>query len=171
VDTVPFGAFRKELFLKIGGFNEKLLTNEDYEFFTRVRRNKGKIWIDPAIRCTYFARKDLRALAQQYWRYGFWKYRMLVYFPDTLRWRQALPPLFVFSVIVLGLSSIFFRYSLWALLGLLGLYVIALIGTGIQSGIKKRDFRLIIGMPIAIVCMHFSWGTGFLYSIIEGWFK
>jgi succinoglycan biosynthesis protein ExoA len=171
VDTVPFGAFRKNLFLKIGGFNENLLTNEDYEFFTRVRKNQGKIWIDPAIRCTYFARKDLKALAQQYWRYGFWKYRMLVKYPDTLRWRQAMPPLFVISLIVLCLSSILFRFALWALLSLLGLYVIALVGTSIQSSVKKSDPGLIIGMPISIVCMHFSWGTGFLYSIIKGWFK
>jgi succinoglycan biosynthesis protein ExoA len=171
VDTVPFGAFRKDLFLKIGGFNEDLLTNEDYEFFTRVRKKHGKIWIDPAIRCTYFARKDLKALAQQYWRYGFWKYRMLVKYPDTLRWRQALPPLFVFSLIVLGLSSILFRYALWALICLLVFYAIALIGTSIRSSVKKGDPGLIIGMPISIACMHFSWGTGFLYSIIKGWFK
>jgi succinoglycan biosynthesis protein ExoA len=171
VDTVPFGSFSKELFIKIGGFNESLLTNEDYEFFTRIRKNHGKIWIDPEIRCTYFARKDLKALAQQYWRYGFWKYRMLVNFPDTLRWRQGLPPLFVFSVIVLGLLSVIFRYALIALLSLLGFYAIALLGTSIQTGVKKSDPGLIIGMPISIACMHFSWGTGFLYSIIKGWFK
>ncbi len=171
VDTVPFGAFRKDLFNKIGGFNEKLLTNEDYEFYTRIRKNEGKIWLDPAIRCTYFARKDLSSLVHQYWRYGFWKYRMLVNYPETLRWRQALPPLFVFSVIILILSSPFFRFSRWVLLVLLGCYLIALIGTSFKSSIQKRDPGLFVGMPMAVACMHFSWGIGFLYSIIRSWIK
>jgi len=171
VDTVPFGAFRKELFNKIGGFNENLLTNEDYEFFTRIRKNQGRIWLDPAIRCTYFARKDLNALAQQYWRYGFWKYHMLVNYPETLRWRQALPPLFVLAVIILLLSSMLFKISLWILLGLLGIYLIALIGSSIKSSLRKNDPVLIFGMPLAMACMHFSWGSGFLYSIIRIWLK
>lgn len=171
VDTVPFGAFRKDLFMKIGGFNEKLLTNEDYEFYTRIRKNNGKIWLDPAIRCTYYARKDLNALARQYWRYGFWKYRMLVTYPKTLRWRQALPPLFVFSIIVLFLFSIFNRLLLWILGGLLGFYLIILFGTSLRSCFKKSDPYLFIGMPLAMACMHFSWGTGFLYSMIKGRFR
>ena len=171
VDTVPFGAFRKELFIKIGGFNENLLTNEDYEFYTRIRKNHGKIWLDPAIRCTYFARKDLNALARQYWRYGFWKYRMLVNYPESLRWRQALPPLFVFLVMILLLFSIFFRFSRWVLVWFLAFYLIVLIGTSLKSCFKKSYPGLFIGMPLAMACMHFSWGAGFLYSIIRGWFR
>jgi len=40
VDTVPFGAFKRELLDKIGIFDESLLTNEDYEFNTRIRQNQ-----------------------------------------------------------------------------------------------------------------------------------
>ena len=38
VDTVPFGAFKRELLALIGFFDESLLTNEDYEFNTRIRQ-------------------------------------------------------------------------------------------------------------------------------------
>src|SRR5512142_708211 len=126
VDTVPFGAFRRSLFQQMGGFDEGLLTNEDYEFYTRVRGAGGVIWLDPAIRSTYFARATLPALAQQYWRYGFWKLRMLLRHPGSLRWRQALPPLFVLSLIALGIISILWPVARWALLAEIALYVLAL---------------------------------------------
>ena len=47
VDTVPFGAFRRDLVDEIGGYDESLLTNEDYEFNTRIRQRGGKVWLDP----------------------------------------------------------------------------------------------------------------------------
>ena len=99
VDTVPFGAFKRELLALVGFFDESLLTNEDYEFNTRIRKSGGTIWLDPAIRSVYFARPTLAALARQYSRYGFWKWRMLRRYPETLRWRQGLPPLFVLSLL------------------------------------------------------------------------
>ena len=99
VDTVPFGAFRRSLIEQIGYFDESLLTNEDYEFNVRIRQAGGKIWMDPQIRTRYFARSNLSALWKQYWRYGFWKARMLRRHPQTLRWRQAIPPLFVFNLL------------------------------------------------------------------------
>lgn len=167
VDTVPFGSFRKDLFLKLGGFNENLLTNEDYEFFTRIRKNKGKIWLNPAISSTYFSRGDLLSLSRQYWRYGFWKYRMLREFPDTLRWRQALPPLFVLGILSLTFLSLFIRIFLWVLLDLLTIYFLILIAASIKMSILRKDISLLVGMPLAILCMHFSWGSGFLYSIIK----
>lgn len=168
VDTVPFGAFKKNLFIKLGGFNENLLSNEDYEFFTRIRKNSGRIWLDPAIRSTYFARKDLLSLIHQYWRYGFWKFKMLRQFPDTLRWRQALPPLFVLAIFLLVFLSLVSRIFLWLLLGVWISYFLVLAAASISTSILRKDYSLIAGMPLAILCMHISWGSGFLYSIIKG---
>ena len=47
VDTVPFGAFKRELLALVGFFDETLLTNEDYEFNARIRKSGGRIWLDP----------------------------------------------------------------------------------------------------------------------------
>ena len=116
-DTVPFGSFKHTLIEHVGYFDESLLTNEDYEFNIRVRKAGGRISLDPAIHSIYFARSTLLELARQYWRYGFWKWRMLRRYPDTLRWRQVLPPLFVLSLIGLMLLSIFFPLARLALMG------------------------------------------------------
>lgn len=94
VDTVPYGSYKRDFFEQIGLFDETLLANEDYELNTRILQSGGKIWLDPKIRCTYFARSNLLALAKQYFGYGYWKVQMLKRYPETLRWRQALPPAF-----------------------------------------------------------------------------
>jgi len=168
VDTVPFGAFRREWLEKVGRFNEDLLTNEDYEYNVRVRKAGGVIWFDPSIRSTYFARPDLLSLARQYWRYGFWKVRMLRRYPGTLRWRQALPPIFVLSTVILAALAFPFSLARLLLTVQLGAYLLITTCAGLLESIRRKDMGLILGFPLAIWTMHYFWGAGFLWSILKG---
>lgn len=164
VDTVPFGAYRRDLTERIGYYDEALLTNEDYEFAYRLRSAGGKVWFDPAIRSRYYARRTLADLWRQYWRYGFWKRRMLRKCPGSWRWRQTAAPLLVASAALLLLAGFF-----WPLAGRLfvlelGIYALVLSAAGVHSGLKYRDRALIPGVPLAIATMHFAWGSAFLWS-------
>ena len=165
VDTVAFGAFRSSLIQKIGLFDESLLANEDYEYNVRIRKAGGKIWLDPEIIANYIARPTLRTLAAQYWRYGYWKLRMLVRYPETFRWRQV-SGLFVLSWLVLGTLSLWFPAARWLLSVEAIVYGSALIIVGAGSYRTTRKFLLGLGVPLAITTMHFSWGSGFLWSLI-----
>jgi len=147
-------------------FDESLLTNEDYEFNARVRKAGGRIWLDPAIRSIYFARSTLLELARQYWRYGYWKWRMLRRYPDTLRWRQALPPLFVLSLIGWLLLSIFMSVARLALMGELVIYFFIMILAGSSAAYRLKKLYLLPGLPMAILVMHITWGGGFLWSML-----
>jgi exopolysaccharide biosynthesis polyprenyl glycosylphosphotransferase len=166
VDTVPFGSFRRTLIEKIGRFDETLHANEDYEFNVRVRKSGGKVWLDPSIRSVYFARSTLGDLARQYWRYGYWKWLMLRRYPNTLRWRQALPPLFVLSLLGLSILSFFWPLAGWALIAELILYFAALAVAGFQIAWRQRKPARLFGLPLAVAVMHISWGSGFLWSIL-----
>ena len=167
VDTVPFGAFRRSLLDEVGMFDETLLTNEDYEFNTRIRLNGGKVWLNPEIHSVYFARETFGKLARQYFRYGFWKWRMLKRYPDTLRWRQALPPVFVLSVVMLATAAWFWPLSgIFLGLELLAYFAILVLGTG-SLAMKRKKPRLLLGVPLAIAVMHACWGSGFLISIVS----
>jgi len=167
VDTVPFGAFNRDLFNKIGLFDEKLLANEDYEFNMRIKKNGGKIYFDPRITTKYFARGTISALAKQYWRYGFWKLQMLKKFPKTIRFRQAIPPIFVLGLFLLLVMSLFISWMLTIFVGLLLLYLLILLLGIIPLYKKEKDLRLFIGVTVAIITMHFSWGSGFMASIFK----
>ncbi|MEN8172392.1 MAG: glycosyltransferase family 2 protein [Chloroflexota bacterium] len=167
VDTVPFGAFSRDLIERIGMFDETLLSNEDYEFNVRVRKAGGTIWMDPAIQIAYFARSNLRALAHQYWRYGYWKLRMLLRYPDSFRWRQ-LSGAFVLGWVVLGSLSIWFSWARWLLALAALLYSgILIVFAGINAAREHQDSALILTVPAAIAVMHFSWGTAFIYSLLK----
>ena len=165
VDTVPFGAYRKSLIGEVGAFDETLLANEDYEFNVRVRRVGKIVWLDPRIRSVYFARPNFGALARQYWRYGIWKWRMLRRYPGTLRWRQALPPVFVASILFLLALSFWLPARL-----LLGMELLAYAGILFAAGtvlaVKRSQAGLFLGFPIAVATIHFSWGGGLLWSMI-----
>jgi len=167
VDTVPFGSFKRELIDRIGLFDETLLTNEDYEFNARIRQASGQIWLNPSIRSVYFARPTLQELARQYWRYGYWKWRMLRQYAKTLRWRQALPPLFVLSLIAFAVVSLFIPSMGLILAGELMAYFLVLFAVGMQVSIRRKYLYFAIGLPLAISVMHVLWGGGFLWSILK----
>jgi len=167
VDTVAFGCFYKSTVDKAGYYNESLTANEDYELNARLRKMGLKIWVDPAIRAVYFSRPDLKSLAKQYYSYGFWKVRMLRMFPDTIRWRQALPPLFVFGILMLLLLSVIWFPAFWifVIVSLLYLFILAI--GALKPAFTQKDAALFIGIPLAIMTMHFSWGTGFWMSLLK----
>jgi GT2 family glycosyltransferase len=170
VDTVPFGSFRRALVEQVGLFDETLLTNEDYEFNVRVRKSGGKIWLDPSIRSVYYARSTLLELIRQYWRYGFWKWRMLRRYPDTLRWRQGLPPLFVLSLAGLALLSLFSSWIRVLFVAELVVYFSILTLAGLYAAMEQRNASLVLGLPLAMAAMHLSWGSGFIWSILTSSF-
>jgi succinoglycan biosynthesis protein ExoA len=164
VDTVPFGAFRREVFDRLGMYDERLLSNEDYEFNARIRQSGGRVYLDPQIHSVYFARANLRELAKQYWRYGYWKWRMLRRYPGTLRWRQFLPPVFVLSLLGLILLAPWWGVAR-VLLGLeLVGYFLALAAGSVKEARRQRDWRLVFAVPLAIATMHVTWGTALLWS-------
>jgi GT2 family glycosyltransferase len=169
VDTVPFGAFRRGWVEKVGAFDESLLTNEDYEFNLRLRNAGGVVWFDPAIQSVYYARPTLSQLARQYARYGFWKARMISRYPRSLRWRQALPPLFVGTLLLITILSILFPGARTPTALLAAGYAGALIAAGSLRALFRRDLALLLGLPLALAVMHLSWGASFLWGLVAPW--
>jgi succinoglycan biosynthesis protein ExoA len=166
-DTVAFGTYARKMFDEIGFYDESLIANEDYELNARLRAAGGRIWVDPAIRATYYSRSDLSSLARQYFTYGYYKFQMLRRYPGTIRWRQALPPLFVFGILMLLLFAAFWQIARWLFILVVALYFFILLAGSIPEAMKQKNLSLLLGIPLAIMTMHFSWGTGFWWSIIK----
>jgi succinoglycan biosynthesis protein ExoA len=162
VDTVPYGCYRKSTWEKIGGYNEKLQTNEDYEFNYRVRLGGQPVLLDSDIRCTYIARSNLSALAKQYFRYGWWKAKMLLKHPGSLRLRQAIPVGFVTVIVALVGASVLFEWARWLLGSILLLYVLVLSTTSLSIGWKAGDWGIVPILPSVFATVHFAWGSGML---------
>jgi hypothetical protein len=93
---------------------------------------------------------------------------MLFIHPDTLRWRQLLPPLFVLLTLLFSLLSLFWPPARWLLGVQLITYLAATILGGLISAIQTKDIALAFGFPLAIWIMHFCWGGAFLWSWLTG---
>ena len=96
---------------------------------------------------------------------------MLRRYPKTLRWRQALPPLFVLGVIGLAVLALFLPLARMALAAGLALYGLILLVGSLPVALRKKDLRLMLGVALAIATMHFSWGSGFLWSALRSVIK
>lgn len=165
--TVPFGAFRREWIEKVGRFNEALLTNEDYEYNHRILLAGGLIWFDPSIRTIYYARGSWGSLARQYSRYGYWKAAMVISHPGSLRWRQAIPPLFVLLFFALLFLAVGFGMARILFALYLGAYFLTTFIAGMIEALRRKDAALVIGFPCALWIMHFAWGGAFLWSALS----
>jgi glycosyltransferase involved in cell wall biosynthesis len=167
VDTVAFACFRKSLWSELGGFDEKLLTNEDYDFNYRARARGHRVVLDRSAHCDYFSRPTLRKLASQYFRYGAWKARMIRARPHSLKLRQLVAPLFVSSIVSLAAAG-FWRSLAWQMLALeLATYFTAAVAFGYQATRKNEEkFSAMLRMPLVFLTIHFSWGASFLWGLI-----
>lgn len=159
VDTVYLGVFRRKALDDAGLFDERQVRNQDYELNWRIREDGGTVWFDPSLRVAYSPRSSFRSLWRQYFEYGMWKRVMLRRHPDSLRWRQLVPPLVVLALI----ASLVLLATPWRLVGAVvpAIYVAALLITAFTLGVTRRDWAAVL-VPIALPTMHISWGLGFM---------
>ena len=169
VDTVAFACFTKSLWQELGGFNESLLTNEDYDFNYRVRASGRQVILDRSGHCDYFARTSFKSLAAQYIRYGGWKARMLRLHPRSAKLRHLVAPCFVLSVLLLILMGIVWPPAFLVLTVELGLYLFIALACSLQIAWSTRgSIGMFVLLPIAFLTIHVSWGASFLIDLFRG---
>lgn len=167
VDTVAFPCFRKDLWRELGGFDEDLQTNEDYDFNYRVRVNGKTVLLDRSEHCEYFARSTLKDLFVQYSRYGTWKARMIRRHPRSIKWRHAVAPTFVASLPILLITGFWLRPTWWLLILELGAYLLLALFFAFELTRKSgEDVRLLLLMPLIFCTIHLTWGSSLLLGIM-----
>lgn len=164
VDTVPFGAYRRDLWQRLGGYDERLAANEDYDFNYRASREGLTVVLNRGIIATYSARPTLRSLWQQYRRYGYWKAHMLLKDPRALALRQVPPALLLPWLVVSAACWVAATLidtptgvALWSRVGLVA-YPSAVLAMGLHVGLTRRVLPLSAAAALATV--HLAWSIG-----------
>lgn len=166
VDTVFGGVYRREVFDRIGLFDEELVRNQDDEFNLRLTRAGGKIWQSPRIKSWYRPRGSLRDLFRQYMQYGYWKVRVIQKHRMPASLRQIVPGCFVLALTMLAIGSVWSSAAAWALGGLLGAYLVGNLAASLQTA-AHTDWKILPLLPIVFTCYHFAYGYGFLRGILD----
>lgn len=164
VDTVPFGCFRRDIFDKIGLFDEELTRNQDDEFNGRIIRYGGKILLLPQVVIDYFARDTVRKASQMFYQYGLFKplVNRKLQKPTTIR--QFFPPLFVAGIVLGGVFSIFSTAIFWMYTSILILYI--LMGVYAASRCTRRWPDILL-MPGIFAIIHLSYGIGYWIGLLN----
>lgn len=164
VDTVAFGAYKREVFNKIGGFDENLVRNQDDDYNYRVLKGGYKILFDPEIVSNYYVRSSFPLLRRQYNQYGYWKVYVNKKHKRVTTVRQMFPALFILGIVAGGLLSFLSIYFLIITLGFVALYI----GLGFYFAAKLSDrFKQIFVLFRIFLILHFSYGFGYLRGIFD----
>jgi hypothetical protein len=130
-----------------------------------VRERGLRVMLDPTIRCTYYARPTLRALAKQYGRYGWWKAQMLRHHPRAIRWRQLIPAMLLPALLVGAVGTTFRPEPLWPI-GL-ACYPVAVVAGAIHAGASRRRPAATPWIVGAFFTVHLFWSAGFWSSLLS----
>lgn len=165
VDTLAFGAYRKEIFEKVGLFDEELVRNQDDEFNFRVIKAGEKILLNPKIKSYYYGRSSIKKLFKQYFQYGYWKIRVGQKHKQVTSMRQLVPFAFVMSIILLTILSFFSNIFGMLLAAEVILYSVCLILFSIKVTAKANKLKYVFLLPIIFLTLHVSYGIGYMLGI------
>ena len=166
VDTVPFGIYRKDVFHKVGGFNEKLARNQDNEMSDRIIKSGGRIYFTPDLTATYYNQSTISGLVRQAIKTGMWNIITLKISKTALSWRHFIPLIFVVTLLTFSILLPFSTLARILLSVLLGLYGTAAAVSAFHIGLRS-GMRYVWFLPLLFFLYHVSYGIGSLRGLIR----
>lgn len=165
-DSVPFGTFPRKIIEKIGGMREDLPRGEDNEYNSRIRKAGYKIFFDPNIISSYFARPTLGASCKQMYANGNSIGYLFYIDREAIGIRHLVPLLFVVSGLFSIIISVLWSPFCYVFCGGLALYLIADAIASIMGA--KDNVKCTLPLFILFFCVHVSYGMGTIAGLIKG---
>lgn len=171
--------YRREVWQKLGGYDEQLASNEDFDFDYRAGLSGFYIAALPEPEFRLVARASLAALARQRWRYGWWKAAVLKKYPRSLHLRQAVPVIALLLALV-GVPVLCLKPNgLIFLVVFFGVYLLVCVAMalmawrsapkygGLASWIRsiKQGLATVVLAPVIFPIIHGVWAAGVLVGI------
>lgn len=167
VESVYLGCFRREVFDKVGYFDETSpIISEDADINLRIRAAGGKVYLNHEISAHYKPRERFTDFWRLYYRYGGAKAGIVLKHRRITSWRQTIPPLLLSSIVVLGIASLVAPWFRYPLAGLVGTYLLVNLGVSLQAAVRHSALRLTPLLVGTFVCMHFGYALGYWKRLI-----
>jgi glycosyltransferase involved in cell wall biosynthesis len=163
-DTVYMGTFRRDLFSRVGLFNESLARNQDIELNARVWQSGGRVILSPEIRSKYFCPNTIKGLWRKNYANGAWLWPTIAATPNTLSIRHFIPLLFVLALALGSIISLTVPFGWLLLLMILGSYIGSLAIATLSAAARNR-WSFLISLPIVFIVLHVSYGVGSLIGL------
>lgn len=180
VSHSPMSSYRRSVWQQVSGYDEALLSNEDFDFDWRANRAGLTVWSVPQPTYRIIARSTLATLIHQRWRYGRWKAAVAWKHPASLTGRQIIPPIaLVAAGVVTAMVASGFIAWIWLLVPIMILIMIVAVSL-ITSRLRDRNHPAHLAFPIyhlpmflSYACIgygiiHMCWAAGFLWGFLRG---
>lgn len=170
VDTVPFGAFRREIFDRVGLFDERFTRNQDNELNWRIRKSGGKIYLTEKIQLTYYCRDTIGGINKMGYINGKWNIITMALCFGAMGIRHFIPLCFLLSLVFMPVISIFLPFMWWVFAAEMALYTALDIGySAVYAAKAENDNKFVAFLCLLIIfpAFHISYGFGSLMGIFK----
>ena len=162
VDTVAFGMYRKNVFDKVGYFDENLKRNQDIELHSKIRKSGGKFFLDPSIEVMYYTRNSTMKMMRQGYENGKWNLILAKKNPEALSIRHVIPMFFtIFLFVWFLLERLDCRLKK---IGRGGMAIYTFFAV-LVSYKQEKNMKAMLNMPILFLFLHISYGIGSIVGI------
>ena len=156
----------REVWIELGGFDERLYPNEENEWMDRAESKGIRLIHDPSLFIRRPQRESYEALFHTFFRYGKGRGEQMM-ISRQISWLHLIPalmfPLFILTVAVLGFG---WSYSLFS--GPVGIYAVAVMATLFWKEIPWQNAFL--GGMLAPLLMG-AYGMGEITGLYGGYLK
>lgn len=167
-DTVPFGFFRKNIFDRVGFFDERLIRAQDYEMNRRILRSGGKIWLNSDIYSEYYNQPTMgHFLRKQFYKEAPYNAYMWYVAPYAFAVRHAVTGIFAAGVIGGAILSPVTPLIAWPFLVVMALYFLIAFLSAIQQAIRFKQPTFVLILPFCFFLYHFIHGLGVLIGLAK----
>jgi glycosyltransferase involved in cell wall biosynthesis len=170
VDSGFTGVWTREILTEHGGWDEDWHNDQDSELAARIRESGGRIVCLPEMAAQYIPRNSLRALARQYWRYGYYRAKTSNAHPRSMRRSHVLAPGLVVTLATMLAPLGALR---WVGRGAVALWAAAVVAFAVGSAYRDTSAELgvtpidLAALPAVFAAMHVAWGLGFLAGCVR----
>lgn len=167
VDTVHCSAYRREVFERIGVYNEELVRSQDIELHLRLRRAGGRILLVPEMTIHYFTRSNPSGFAKYGFLNGFWVTNPYQFGTVVAQARHLVPMVFVSYVVGSVALSFWWPVLRSVLMLVLTVYGAIALAVSVNTALKKRDVRFAVVLPVVFLTYHATYGLGSLVGLLR----
>ena len=167
VDTVFGGCYKREVFDKVGFFNEKLVRSQDIEFNLRLRKAGGKILLVPEIISYYYPKSNLKDFFWHNLEDGIWAVLPLKLSKAPLRLRHYIPLFFILGLFGSLLFSLFFKDFIWLFLLIIIAYFLLSFFFSLRISLKENNLLLLFLLPAVFFVRHLAYGLGSIIGLFK----
>ena len=166
VKTLAFAAYRKEVFDKVGTFNEQLVRTEDNEMHYRMRQAGFEFYYTPEIVSSRETRPTFRKLLRQKYLNGYWIGITLGIEPRCFSLYHFVPLAFVLSI--LAVTIMMFFGIMWPSAALWIAYGAANLLMTVTAVINDKDRNICFALlPVMFLLLHIGYGVGTFLGVMK----